>query len=80
MWRRPPCCSESVTEARGYWLILKASKSGYTPLNAALSNRHEDVALLLLQHLVQSSFTFHINRPRLADTCCAAPLWVGCTK
>jgi ankyrin repeat protein len=51
------------------------SKSGHTALSAAVNNQHEDVALLLLRHLV-SQPGFDINHPRLASNqpllCCAA--------
>jgi ankyrin repeat protein len=55
--------------------ILKSSKSGDKPLEAAASNKHEDVTLLLLQHLVLQP-GFDINDVRLAGDqpllCCAA--------
>jgi ankyrin repeat protein len=55
--------------------ILKASKSGDTPLSAAANHKHEDVTLLLLQHVVLQP-GFDINHSRLAGNqpllCCAA--------
>jgi ankyrin repeat protein len=55
--------------------ILKASTSGHTPLSVAANNKHDDVTLLLLKHLVLQP-SFDINNPRLAKNqpllCCAA--------
>jgi uncharacterized protein len=45
--------------------ILQASKSGHTPLSAAVFHGHEEITLLLLQQLVTQS-SFDINHPRLA--------------
>jgi ankyrin repeat protein len=57
------------------WQVLKVSKSGRTPLSAAANNGHDDVTLLLLQHLILQP-GFDINHPRLAANqpllCCAA--------
>jgi uncharacterized protein len=54
--------------------MLKKSKL-LTPLSAAVHNKHEDVTLLLLQHLVVQP-GFDINHSRLAANqpllCCAA--------
>jgi ankyrin repeat protein len=46
--------------------MLKVDKQGRTPLSAAVNTGHEDVTLLLLQHLVLQS-SFDINHPRLAQ-------------
>jgi ankyrin repeat protein len=45
--------------------ILQASKSGHTPLSAAVTHGHEEITLLLLQQLVTQS-SFDIDHPRLA--------------
>jgi ankyrin repeat protein len=54
--------------------LERVSKSNHTALSAAVNNQHEDVALLLLRHLVSQGFD--INHPRLASNqpllCCAA--------
>jgi hypothetical protein len=57
-------------------------KSGlHTPFSAAVHNKHEDVAVLLLQHLVLQ-IGFDINHSQLATNqpqlCCA--LWTCCAK
>jgi ankyrin repeat protein len=55
--------------------VLKANKQGNLPLSAAAKSGHEDVTLLLLQHLAMQP-GFDINHPRLATNqpllCCAA--------
>jgi ankyrin repeat protein len=56
--------------------MLKVSKSGHTPLSAAVNNCHEEVTILLLQELIALQSGFDINHPRLAANqpllCCAA--------
>jgi uncharacterized protein len=44
--------------------ILKHSKNAHTPLSAAVSSQHEEIAVLLLRHLVVQP-DFDINHPRL---------------
>jgi uncharacterized protein len=55
--------------------LLKISESGHTPLSAAVTNRHEETTLLLLQRSVLQA-GFDINHSRLALNqlllCCAA--------
>jgi ankyrin repeat protein len=53
--------------------LLKASKSGHTPLNAAVNNCHDEVALLLLRcsSLASTSITRGLQRTNL---CCAVLL------
>jgi ankyrin repeat protein len=59
--------------------VLTMSKQGHTPLSAAVNAAHEDVTLILLQHLVQQS-SFDINHPRLAQNqplLCSASMLVA---
>jgi ankyrin repeat protein len=57
--------------------MLKSNRRGHTPLSVAASFAHEEITLLLLQHLVLQP-AFDINHPRLAISqpllCCAA-IW-----
>jgi uncharacterized protein len=57
--------------------MLKANKKGHTPLSVAARCAHEEITLLLLQHLVLQP-AFDINHPRLVISqpllCCAAIL------
>eukprot|EP00953_Heterococcus_sp_UTEX-ZZ885_P001301 1214-Heterococcus_DN1.PRE.1 len=52
--------------------LERVSNSNHTALSAAVNNQHEDVALLLLRHLVSQGFD--INHPRLASN---QPLWLA---